>query len=83
MGIPIKRETDHGPSWSWLYRAEQERCCVCRVHTSTWSELHDRTPGEQVAICEPCAEITAPELLPTKSEWFAKERALEKKPWQE
>lgn len=46
--IPIKKE-DHtiGPPF--------EQCCSCGKHTPWWTDLPDRKPGEQVALCPECA----------------------------
>ncbi len=52
----------------------QERCCLCRVHTPWW---HGHG-AENVALCPTCALTHTKSDLPTKDEWFAKERALTK-----
>lgn len=46
-----------------------ERCCICRKPTHYWHET-------DVALCQDCAKVTPLNLLPTKKEWCAKEKAL-------
>lgn len=72
MSIPIKRES--GPFAGWPH----ERCCKCRACTPFWTALADRKPGEQVAICQACAEKHEPNEIPTKQAWFESERAIER-----
>jgi hypothetical protein len=60
--IPIQMEPpDMGPA---------ERCCFCRKGSRMWTDLLDRTPGEQVACCVDCAWKHTPTEVPTKDEWF-------------
>jgi len=72
---PIKRET--GPSAPW----NQERCCMCRARTPMWTDIPERTDGQQVALCESCAAKTSPSAVPSKDEWFAREISLERPTW--
>lgn len=53
----------------------QESCCKCGVGTRHWTELPERTPGEQVALCEGCAKVTPPVEVPTKTAWCEAVRA--------
>lgn len=53
-----------------------ENCCFCRAPTKFWTELEDRTGGAQVACCRSCAEQHEPSEVPTKLDWFKKEKAL-------
>lgn len=62
--IPIEHEDEDAPGWIGL-----ENCCFCFVNTPMWTVLQDRTPGQQVACCEKCAQIHNPEEVPTKREW--------------
>lgn|GEM_PF-3090729 len=55
---------DGTPKW-W----PAENCCVCRTPTRFWFTPRD------VALCPPCAETATESSLPTKTEWFAAERA--------
>ena len=64
--IPIKKE-DEGPGGPW------ERCCICRKQTAYWTDLPDRSEGEQVACCRACSVATA-DLIPTKRIWCMRER---------
>ncbi len=67
MPIPTKREpVGEGPPF--------EACCFCDRRTPFWTELADRTPGQQVACCEPCAEKHEPSEVPTKAAWCADQR---------
>lgn len=70
QGIPIEQEPK---PWDAM---ECERCCLCRTPTRWWTKLPDRTPGEQVALCEGCALTATPDAIPTKRAWCDKERAL-------
>jgi len=72
---PIVRET--GPIALW----DRERCCVCRALTPMWTAIPERTDGQQVALCESCAAKTPPSAVPTKDEWCARERSLERSTW--
>lgn len=47
-----------------------ENCCFCRVPTPFWYRPND------VACCQFCARLRAPEQVPTKKEWMATERHL-------
>ena len=69
MSVPIKQE--EGPSH--LY--ERERCFSCRTPTIFWTDLPDRSPGQQVACCPGCACDVKPAEVPTKEQWFANEGA--------
>lgn len=51
-----------------------ERCCFCRSRTNFWTELPDRTSGQQVAICQHCASRAKPDDIPSKKEWARRER---------
>jgi hypothetical protein len=53
-----------------------ERCCFCRTPTRWWTKLPDRTPGQQVACCQGCADSQAPADVPTKDQWCDREQAL-------
>lgn len=39
-----------------------------------WTSLADRTPGQQVACCQGCAETHEPVAVPTKHDWCEAER---------
>lgn len=55
----------------------KENCCLCRTPTSHWYTAKD------VALCEPCASTATDADIPSKTEWFEKERALRPRwPWQ-
>jgi hypothetical protein len=58
---------------------DMERCCFCRTPTAKWSDLPDRSPGEQVAVCDKCAAVATPDAVPTKKMWMARERVLHKR----
>lgn len=49
---------------------EIEFCAICDGPTVLWTDLPDRSPGAQVAICHICAEAKAPADVPTKRAWF-------------
>lgn len=66
MNIPLLREP--------AGMGGLERCCFCRKPTPMWTALKERTPGEQVACCEACAETQAPEEVPSKRVWCGIER---------
>ena len=53
-----------------------ENCAGCRTPTRFWTRIPERTPGEQIALCPNCAEVTEPSTLPTKREWCNKEKLL-------
>lgn len=67
MTTPIKREPHPEQPF--------EHCCKCDKPTPYWTDLPDRTPGEQVALCVDCAFGTFPSDIPTKRDWCAAERA--------
>lgn len=67
--IPVKPEPDPEPPY--------ERCCFCRCRTTFWTELKNRTPGQQVACCEDCAKTHSQRQVPSKKKWFERERAIE------
>jgi len=48
-----------------------ERCCFCRQGTPYWSVKQD------VACCTGCAETHHEYEVPTKEEWWNKERHFE------
>lgn len=68
-GVAVEREPDAG------FR-EAENCAGCRAPTVYWTKLADRTPGQQVALCEDCAKTMKPSEVPSKRAWCEKERAL-------
>lgn len=47
-----------------------ERCCLCRAETRFWF-----TPKD-VALCEDCSKAAEAKDIPSKADWFKKERAL-------
>lgn len=47
---------------------------MCRKQTRLWTAIPDRSPGQQVAICEECAATSDPMDVPSKSDWVARER---------
>jgi hypothetical protein len=61
MSIPIT----HEPLFMFLLEA----CCFCHQPSAHWTDLPDRTPGQQVACCPGCADIFEPDVVPTKREW--------------
>lgn len=66
--IPTEREPlNEGPP--------VERCAFCRTVTPYWTKLAGRTAGDQVACCTVCAGKHDPKDVPTKDEWFRKERS--------
>lgn len=69
MAVPIEKQEDLEPPY--------ERCCFCRNRTTFWTNLPDRTHGQQVACCPGCACSYKPKEVPTKDAWFEKEMALE------
>lgn len=68
MSIFVEREKD----CIWAH----ERCCFCRTPTPFWTLLPDgaKVTGESVACCEKCAGRAHREDLPTKEQWFRRER---------
>lgn len=60
---------------------DTERCCFCRAHTHTWTNLPDRQPGQQVACCEACARVADPVDVPTKKAWMRAEEIALLGPW--
>jgi hypothetical protein len=48
-----------------------ENCCLCRAATPYWYVHKD------VACCQACAATATPDMIPSKAEWCAKERALQ------
>lgn len=72
--IKIEREDES------LFPHGSEKCCICRKVTPFWTKLEGRTPGQQVAICEKCAEHSEPEDIPTKTVWVRRERIAEYNP---
>lgn len=74
LGKTAKVPTEKEPGD--LKGMDKEKCCMCRAKTDTWTKLSDRKPGEQVALCEKCAESFSPANIPTKQEWMKKERAI-------
>ncbi len=67
MSIPYKKEADE-------VSLPEEKCCFCRIPTNYWTDLPDRQPGEQVAICLHCAGRAEPKDIPTKKHWCRRER---------
>lgn len=65
MGLKIVHE---GSVNGW----PQENCCMCRKKTPWW---YGKGPLN-VALCPDCAKTTRKSEVPTKAEWFKKERAL-------
>lgn len=61
--VPIVHEPDN---LAWVVA---ERCCFCHQPTRHWTNLPERSPGQQVACCEGCAGIFEPEVVPAKMEW--------------
>lgn len=47
-----------------------EACCFCHALTRFWTDLPDRTPGQQVACCPDCAGIFDADVVPSKNEWM-------------
>jgi len=72
--IEIEREPES------LSVCGSEKCCICRKQTPFWTMLEDRTPGQQVAICEKCARHAEPSDIPTKAVWLRRERIAEHNP---
>lgn len=68
--IKIKKQDDPEPPF--------ELCCFCRNPTMYWTQLSDRTPGQQVACCPECSSLHLSKDVPTKREWCDKERRLRK-----
>lgn len=68
--IPIQRESAMCSTVGGM-----ERCCMCREPTPMWTNLPDRTAGEQVALCEVCAMQARPVMVPSKRAWLDLERA--------
>lgn len=50
-----------------------ERCCFCREPTRYWTDLPNRSAGQQVACCRSCACAANAADVPTKSAWFRRE----------
>lgn len=46
-----------------------EMCCFCHQPTRWWTDLPDRTPGNQVACCPDCAGTFPADVVPSKREW--------------
>lgn len=70
MSLAVKRETDSFVTWG-----ETENCCMCGEKTIYWFG------NGLLALCPDCARVTKEEELPTREEWFAKERLLHKSIW--
>lgn len=70
MSIPIKKEPNIGPPY--------ERCVFCRRPTNHWTNMKNRTDGEQVACCPMCADIKDEVEVLSKKEWCNRERSFEK-----
>ena len=64
----IELTHDGEPAWEVA-----ERCCLCRTPTRFWF-----TPKD-VACCPECGATATPDMLPSKTEWLAKEDALSPK----
>jgi hypothetical protein len=56
-----------------------ENCCLCRTPTKTWTDYPKWDKGEQVALCEACARVATPDVIPLKKDWIARERVLAKR----
>jgi len=67
--IKVHKEPDDEPPF--------ERCCFCRKPTPFWTQLENRTPGQQVACCEACASRAHVQDVPTKAVWCRRERIAE------
>jgi hypothetical protein len=55
------------------YEGSLKRCCFCRIPTSFWTELKNRSLNEQVACCPECAYRALPDDVPTKKSWVRRE----------
>lgn len=64
MPIPTHLEPASWALWG------HEACCFCHQPTRYWTDLKDRTQGEQVACCPGCADIFEADVVPSKLEWF-------------
>ena len=65
--MSLKIVHDDTPDWE-----VQELCCLCRTPTRWWYG----TGPDNVAVCPDCAKTATHKDLPTKEQWFKKERAL-------
>lgn len=56
-----------------------ERCCFCRNPTKHWvtDALGGEVTGLSVACCLLCAKHANYEDLPTKKQWFRRERIVD------
>ena len=71
--IPLKKDDD--PDMTiWMC----EQCCSCGKRTRWWTDLPDRKPGEQVALCLECAPEVDAKDIPSKSAWFDGARVKKK-----
>lgn len=71
MALEVEREPSNWDRWP------KENCCMCRKPTSYWWG----TGKTNVALCPDCASTAEASDLPTKAEWFAKERAANNTYW--
>ena len=63
--IPLKKDED--PDMTiWMC----EQCCSCGKRTRWWTDLPDRTSGEQVALCLYCAPWVNEKDIPSKRAWW-------------
>lgn len=51
-----------------------EPCCFCSKMTLRWTAIATRKPSEQVACCAMCSEDREPSEVPTKAEWFYRQK---------
>ncbi len=63
--IPVSTEPE-------ILEPSYEQCVFCRKPTKFWTDLPDRTPGEQVACCKTCATSHGPSEVLSKDAWFEK-----------
>lgn len=73
MTVPIKPEPNPKPPY--------EHCFSCRTPTKFWTDLPDRTPGEQVACCPGCACDLKPNEVITKKAWFERDLLNRRPAW--
>lgn len=65
--IKVHKEPEDLP-----FASVAERCCFCRANTKFWVTLEDMR--KSVACCESCAKHADPKDVPSKKEWFRRER---------
>lgn len=52
-----------------------EKCCICRHPTLYWY----KSPvglQETVAVCQFCADVADPSDVPSRAEWFRREKVV-------